>query len=238
MEFIKALIEFIYPPRCIICDKPIQNEGFCENCKDKLHVNDLNTCFNCGIDVKHCECNSFFYHFDGIVSPYFKEGYAKDAVYNLKFRGRFNCVETFGLQMADFATKKFGLENIDAVTFVPANKKSLNKRGFNQSELLARVVSKHINKPLVKNLLYKDKSAQVQHKIKNVSDRFENARNSYRAKRKCEFSNFLLVDDIKTTGASLDECARQLKFAGAEKVYCVTALISRKTDSVKRINLK
>lgn len=233
MEILKAIIDLIYPPRCIICDVPISEEGFCKKCEGKLDVNREETCFNCGIDKKHCECSKFVYHFDGIVSPYFKEGYAKDAVYNFKFRGKFNCVDTFGNQMADFAVNKFGIENIDAVTFVPANRKSFNARGFNQSELFAKVISKKLNLPLIKNLLFKEKSSNTQHEIKNIWDRFDNARRSYYCDGNCNYDNILLVDDIKTTGASLDECARQLKFAGAKKVYCVTALVSRITNDSK-----
>ena len=62
MEILKALIEMIYPPRCIICDDPILEDGFCKRCENKLKVNSVETCFNCGIDKKHCECTKFLYH--------------------------------------------------------------------------------------------------------------------------------------------------------------------------------
>lgn len=220
-------LEIFYPPKCIVCNDVIMDEGYCNNCIDKIKTITEPTCFSCGIDLKQCECNRYVYHFDGITAPYFNETYAQEAVYDLKFKRRFNCLKTFSTQMALRALKVFGKENIDVVCFVPATKKSLNMRGFNQSMLFAREIAKAINVKIDYSVLQKKEDTATQHSFSSAYDRYRNIRNSYYTTHRMDGLSVLLVDDIKTTGASLDECARQLKFAGAERVYCVTALISR-----------
>ena len=227
MTVFNDFLEIFYPPKCIVCNEPIMDEGYCRYCNGKIKIITEETCFNCGIDKKHCECDRNIYHFDGITAPYYNETYAQHAVYNFKFRHRFSCVKTFAADMAQRAEQMFGKENIDIICFVPANKRTLRERGFNQSELFAEEISRIMNIRLDKTVLCKKENTAVQHNLGSVADRYENIRGSYYTEHRVDDLNILLVDDIKTTGASLDECARQLKFAGAERVYCVTALISR-----------
>ena len=96
--------------------------------------------------------------------------------------------------------------------------------------MFAREISKLLNIEIKHNLLFKKISVITHHRKRTIEDRFKNVRNGFKATEKLYGKNILLVDDIKTTGATIDECARQLKFAGAERVYCVVALISEKTQ--------
>ena len=230
MNFLSAFLDMLYPPRCVICDKPIHLPGYCKRCEGKIKPNSEERCFSCGLSVKRCECKRIVYHFDGVTAPFYNKGYPQEAVYALKFSSRFSCVEPFAEEMAKTAVNTFGRENIDLISFVPANKKSLYSRGFNQSELFATHISKILGIPIHKKLLAKKEEVKTQHDLSTIVERFRNVRNSYYATERIKGKNVLLVDDIKTTGASLDECARQLKFAGADKVFCVTALISDKHD--------
>ena len=226
MKLLRALIDMIYPPRCVICGAVLYHPGYCKRCEGKMEKIEGERCFSCGLPVKSCECKYHIFHFDGIVAPYFNEGFAKDAIYSLKFGGRFAAVEPIADEMADLAIKTFGKENIDLICFVPANKRSLYTRGFNQCELLAKRISEQTGIPLNKRVLAKKEDTKTQHDIKKIEDRYMNVRGAYYYTERIKGKNVLIVDDIKTTGASLDECARQLKFAGAEQVLCVTALIS------------
>ena len=72
--------------------------------------------------------------------------------------------------------------------------------------------------------LIKVKENQVQHNL-FLNERFGNVKDAYRATDKIKGQTVLLLDDIKTTGATLNECAKELKFSGAKKVYCIAALI-------------
>ncbi len=228
MKLTDAFFELLYPPRCIICDEPTITYGYCDACKGKIKTISSDMCLSCGCETKECECNKRVYHFDGITAPYFNDDYAQQTVYDLKFKGKFNCLKPFGKDMAHFTKKSFGVENIDFVCYVPASKKSMYERGFNQSELFAKEIANLLHLELKHNLLFKKNTVKTQHRKRTIEDRFKNVRNGFKATEKINGKSVLLVDDIKTTGATIDECARQLKFAGAEKVYCVVALISKK----------
>ena len=230
-KIIEAFLDTLYPPKCPICDKALLLEDYCDRCKGLVEPIDDETCFSCGMNVKNCECSRFIYHFDGMVAPYYNDGYAQEVIYNYKFNRKFTCVPLVGDVMAKAASDKFGRENIDIITFVPASSRSLRQRGFNQSQLLAEHISKTLDIPLESDILQKYDKRKTQHEIKSITERFMNARDSYYFTKNVSNKNILLVDDIKTSGATLDECARQLKFAGANMVYCVTALVSKGAKS-------
>lgn len=221
-------LEMIYPPMCVICDRPLEKDGYCKRCNGLVEKISEETCFNCGIEAGHCECDRFYYHFDGVVAPYYNEDFAQRIVYKLKFEEKYSCATVFGQDMAIAAAAKFGVENIDLVTFVPADKKSLMNRGYNQSELFAKRVAEVLDKRLDGGILGKSDNIKTQHDIDNVGERYGNVFNAFYSLKRVDGMNILLVDDIKTTGATLDACARELKFAGANRVFCVTALVTRR----------
>ena len=233
MTLFDAFLETLYPPKCIICDEPIPEYGYCDYCRGKLKPISEPLCPQCGLDNENCECKKRIYHFDAITAPYFNEEYAQQAVYDLKFSKKFNCLRPFSKEMARCVKKNIGTENIDLICCVPAKQSSLYDRGFNQAELFAMKVSENLKIDFSRNLIHIVSEGKTQHRLKTIEDRYENVRGKFGVKKDITGKNILLVDDIKTTGATIDECARQLKFAGAEKVYCVTALVTRYNNSKK-----
>ena len=226
MNILNDLAELLYPPRCIVCNQPIAEEGYCKDCKDKIEFLSEECCIGCGLPRKLCECKKYAYHFDGVTAPFKNEGFAQTAIYDFKFHDKFRCMNVFGREMAHRAVKYFGRENIDLICCMPLSRKSMLYRGFNQSKIFASVISKCLNIEFIPDLISKSDNVGTQHDVIGIDNRFANVRGAFSVNRRIMGKNVLLVDDIKTTGASLDECARQLKFAGANRVYCVTALLS------------
>ena len=128
--------------------------------------------------------------------------------------------------------KQFPHIRFSGITYVPLRTSVKLKRGFNQSKLLAEKISEICKIPLIEDVLVCLKKGKGQHNLSG-KERFINVRGIYGYKRKLNCENILLIDDIKTTGATLDECARQLMFAGVHHVYCAAALISPPLDSEK-----
>ena len=128
-----------------------------------------------------------------------------------------NELGTFSGSFADF----------DCVCEVPMRGRDRRRRGYNQAELLAKHTAKLLNIPHKKRLLIKTKNTKTQHS-QNMEQRWMNIRNVFAVNSKYDVTGktVLLIDDIKTTGATLDECARTLKLKGALEVYCATALIT------------
>lgn len=220
------LISFLFPEKCACCGEIIFNkDGICARCKKALEPVEEKRCLKCGMGIKFCECKFNVFRFEGVVAPFYNFGVARRGIYNAKFNSRVAAHSFFIKEMSNCVEKYYGDVPFDAVTFVPTSRKRLYERGYNQSEILAKGVAEKLKLPLCDLLETKGKHSR-QHEISNFKERFKNVNGVYFVKDKIKFKNVLLVDDIKTTGATLDECARGLKIAGAEKVYCLTALIT------------
>ena len=130
-------------------------------------------------------------------------------------------------RMSLFIKQGFSDVDFDIITYVPLHSLRKFQRGYNQSYLLARKISEILNIPLADNILGAKFRFKTQHST-SLKLRFDNVKNKYFCKYKLNGKTVLLVDDIKTTGATLNECAKQLMISGANKVYCVTGLITDK----------
>ena len=228
-SFLTDFLYLFYPKRCIVCGDIVHSTvDLCEDCERGLKPITVKTCKKCGNPKKLCCCKRYVYHFRGISSPYLNEGSAQKAVYFYKFGGNKDSAKFFGKIMAERFINDFPDVVIDCVTSVPRNRKKRQDKDntlwrFDHSERLAKCVARELSVPY-KSLLIKHKSNKVQHLLSG-KERFQNVKGVYKAKQN-NFVNVLLIDDIKTTGATLDECSRMLMLAGTENVYCATAVIS------------
>ena len=220
MKIIDAVIDALYPRRCASCQEITIDGGvLCIACAEKLERVKTPVCIECGNFVKECECDTFIYHFDGIVAPFKNKGVTKNMVYNFKFHKDYSAVDYIVENMAKSIAESYDDVNFDFISFVPKFKKE-----FNQCKVLSKRLSRILDIPVKSNSLIKIKENHTQHNL-SLNDRFGNVQDAYRACENLKGQTVLLVDDIKTTGATLNECAKELKFSGAKKVYCVTALI-------------
>jgi len=127
--------------------------------------------------------------------------------------------DLLGKLMLDFAGRNIDPDEIDFVVPVPLHPVKLRERQFNQSEVLAAYLAKKLNKKIVKDRLKRIKYTMPQTELKR-EQRLKNVNGAFRAKRDSNFEDktILLVDDVLTTGATLNECAKALKDAGAKRV--------------------
>ncbi|MBE6733294.1 MAG: ComF family protein [Ruminococcaceae bacterium] len=225
------LLDTLFPKQCVCCDEIIDSdEELCDNCIRNIErIDPVKRCKKCGLEKKTCQCYKYVYHFEECIAPFFNEGIARRGMYAFKFKRKAHYAVYFADEMAKSIKSEWGKVGFDAVCYVPSTAYSFLRRGFNQSYLLAERISKLLEIPLVKDSLYGKFNFKFQHNLKR-DKRFEAVRNKYfyNLERSSEIrgKTVLLVDDIKTTGATLDECARQLLFAGANTVYAVCALIT------------
>lgn len=117
---------------------------------------------------------------------------------------------------------KIKMPEVDLVLPVPLHKKRLRHRGFNQSALLARHVAKRISIPLITDCLVRVKDTVPQVGL-HAKERKKNIKNAFEVRNKCiEAKRLMLIDDVFTTGATVRECSKVLKKAGAKDIYVVT----------------
>lgn len=164
--------------------------------------------------------------YKSVCAPFYYDGAAGKAIRNLKFKNMPEFADVLAEDMAECFKMHFGNYSFDYCTFVPTVKKDIKKRGFNHAELLARKVAENIDIPC-KELLVKCTSTQPQHTLPemkrsgNLLGCFETTNTEL-----IENTRILLCDDVKTTGATLNECAKTLLIGGAAEVLCLTASIT------------
>lgn len=197
------------PARCLCCGRAVRPERlFCPGCVPALPKEPLSREFplSGGGSLAVAAC-----------FPY-EKGFRR-TLHRLKFQEERALARPLGTLMAE-AASSLG-EDFDGVTWVPMSPQKLRRRGYNQSELLAKAVAKELGLPAW-NLLEQVRETDTQHSLTRAQ-RADNVRGAYRAKSATLGKRVLLVDDIVTTGATLRACAQGLYGAGAQKVCAVCA---------------
>ncbi len=225
---LENIIAAFFPNVCASCRAIIDKEEFlCDYCYSMLEVTSIeNICLKCGCAKHLCQCKNRKFYFDFMTAPYYNVTVAKKAMYSMKFGRNIATARFFAEKMSIAVKEKFFDVEFDLVSFVPMTPSSKRARGFNQSELLAKHIAEILQLELQRDLLYSRRKKRPQHKTP-LKKRFANVKDNYKSNASIKGKTILLVDDIKTTGATLNECSKALKKAGAAKVYCITGLISK-----------
>jgi ComF family protein len=227
MNLFNTFIDLIYPPRCPICHA-FSGLPLCQPCLDSLSVITSPLCpicgrpFTSGIEGDHvCEdCLRKRPFFDKAAAPYLYEGDLMTAIHEFKYGGKAYMVSALGPLLASFARE--WLKERDDLTLmpVPLHPKRLRERGFNQSLLLARHVAPRLNAKLDFLTLRRTRYTKPQTGLKR-GERRKNVRRAFelRDPKALREKVIVLVDDVATTGSTLNECARVLKKSGCKEVY-------------------
>lgn len=228
-ELKEFLLAIIFPKRCRYCDCVVRhNEISCSNCEDNLKIIDGEICFKCGHKKDDCVCKGHKFFYEAISAPFYYDGAIKKTIRLYKFQNRIHLSDTLAEEMAKCYVNNLSEYSVDLVTFVPMSKKKLKKRGFNQAELITRKMCEILELPC-EELLEKTFETPEQHFL-DENLRKGNLIGVFEVKENIDIldKRILLCDDIKTTGRTLDECAKTLLIAGASDVICLTAAISKK----------
>lgn len=230
--FIKDIInEFsiiFFPRRCGFCGEVIAfDETMCEECKN-LKTIESPICLYCAVGKKDCHCKKHKHNYKCIIAPYYYEGSVIKAIHNLKFNDNSAIAVRMGIDVAEHINTHYAGIAFDFVTSIPLSSFRQNRRGYNQAELLAIEISKQLGIPYQKALkkIGRNKSQRTQ----NARQRKINVYGVYDVREKIKLDNsvILLIDDVKTTGSTLDECAKMLKLNGAKGVYAASVAVVHK----------
>ena len=219
--YLGVLADMFYPQRCVGCSRRA-SDVLCLPCFEALPKITPPLCGRCGLptafEVYGCDgCRTVDLAFDGARAPLRYEGVGKGAVHILKYGGYRPVVERL---MAPLMAGSLGGEGFDGVTAVPLHRSRLAKRGFNQAEVLGRAVAHRIGAPFL-DVLRAVRGTRDQVEL-TAPGRRENVAGAF-AVRGPVPGRLLLVDDVMTTGATLNECARVLKSSGAREVHALAA---------------
>ncbi|MFH1349345.1 MAG: ComF family protein [Pseudomonadota bacterium] len=239
MNIFTQLIDLIYPPRCHICldflwrnraDVDRKEIGFCKTCFGGFSEITSPFCpicrrpFETLIEEDHlCEnCLRKRPFYDAMGAPYRYEGCLREAVHQFKYAGKTYLGDSLGLLVGAFARRWLDKSDGFLMMPVPLHTRRLRERGFNQSLVLARFVASMMGIELEYLSLRRVRDTQPQAGLKR-DERRKNVRKAFELMdpKPVRGRTVVLVDDVATTGSTLNECARVIKKAGARKVLCL-----------------
>lgn len=209
MSSLDWLLDLLFPPKCPFCGKLLEKGALlCPDCQRDLPW------------LSGREAETRVELTKGCVSALRYQDRVRSAVHAYKFHGRSARSAPFGVLVAQ-AVRDQGL-TADLVSWPSLSKKRMHRRGYDQAELLAQEVGKRLGLPVFRTLDKADRPAQSG--LEGEAARRANLLGAYTALAPERFvgKTILLIDDVVTTGATLSECAKTLRLAGAAEVVCAT----------------
>ena len=238
MIFLSHLIDIIYPPRCHICnrflspdERPHSSFHLCNSCLANLIPITHPMCKVCGLPFQTskgsdhlCEnCLRKQPWYDFLRSPYLYSGPIMESIQRFKYNMETYLTSSLGHLLSSFAKEWIPDRKDYVIVPVPLHRRRLRERGFNQSLLLARVLASELGNQLDYLSLIRNRYTQAQTGLKK-KERRKNVKGAFSVIQPSAIKDkeILLVDDVFTTGYTLNECARTLKKTGATTVICLT----------------
>ena len=221
MSLLEGFLNLLFPPKCPFCGKVLDHAGICPACEKALPWTDDPHTIKEGPGGLRC------------AAPLWYEDQVREGILRLKFQGASGAAEPMGELIARCAAEQFS-GAFDTVTWVPVSKKRLRERGYDQAKLLAEEACRLWDTEPVQ-MLRKITDNPAQSGIHDAAARRANVLGVYEAVRPEQIRGHrvLLVDDICTTGATLTECVRVLRDAGAEDVVCAAVAHTREQKRQK-----
>lgn len=237
---IEKILNILYPVKCPFCgvitsagaEKKASHHGICAKCRRKIKYITEPRCKKCGKPIskeesEYCfDCTGKKHAFEEGRSLWVHKDPVEQAVYAFKYKNRRIYGKTFGAEMAECYGKYLWKKEVDLIVPIPLHKKRRKERGYNQAEILANELGKRTGIPVDARALKRIKETSPQKKL-NDKGRRQNIKGAFASERKIAGKTIVLVDDIYTTGSTLDEAARTLYQNGAEKVYFLTISIGQ-----------
>ncbi|MBR1598313.1 MAG: ComF family protein [Lachnospiraceae bacterium] len=231
----ERIIDIVFPVRCPLCGevRPFGDAGVCIECEKELSYVKEPTCLKCGktiessLDEYCADCMRLPKSFEKCFPAFNYEGQIKDSLYEFKYKNQrgyagFYCEGIMKRHGKELKTIPF-----DGIVPVPVHPHKKRIRGYNQAELIANQLSKAINVPVYPDYLVRSEDTNPQKELDD-RERMKNLKNAFIiSENVVKLNTVLLVDDIYTSGATMEACTEALFKAGVSKAYCTSVAIGR-----------
>ncbi len=228
----EAALALLFPPHCAVCGSDtLAGNHLCDPCGQKTWRIEPPFCRRCSEpfdgaiegEFECANCGDRTLHFDSAIAPYLSRGVVREFIHRLKYDRERSLRVPLAAWLADALTDdRITAHPVDAIVPVPLHAARFRERGFNQAALLAEQLSVGARVPM-SDLLQRTRYTTTQTRL-DRHERMENMRNAFRVRDPATVNgrHLLLVDDVFTTGSTVDECARVLRAAGAASVRVAT----------------
>ncbi len=231
-EFCGMLLDIVYPRRCPVCDKAVKPFGnlICEECKDKIKYIKAPFCHKCGKELRDSravlchDCQNREHVYDrGMALFAYKS--VSDSIYRFKYRGRQEYAAYYGERIAAMLGSRILALKPDALIPVPIHESKRKARGYNQAELIAMEVGKLLNIPVEAEYIKRVRNTTPMKEL-SAQERQNNLKKAFKICRNdVKLNTAILVDDIYTTGSTIDAMAKELRLAGVKHIYFIALAI-------------
>ncbi|WP_408070003.1 ComF family protein [Butyrivibrio sp. JL13D10] len=233
-ELREGVISILYPRRCPVCDDIVgRGKGLVHpECKKIIKPAGRIICMKCGkpladAEKEYCpDCEKISHDYDrgfGI----FRYRTISGSIYRFKYSGRREYADFYAESAKRYLGEAIKSMGADAIIPVPMYKKKQRKRGYNQAEEFALALGKAVGIPVRNDIVYRTRDT-VPMKLLDVSQRRSNLKKAFNIyENDVEFKCIILVDDIYTTGSTIDELAREFRRHGVKRIFFVTLAIGQ-----------
>jgi len=222
-QFKDIILDLLFPPQCIGCGS--KGSFLCSSCERSLLRLNPPFCEKCGKPlIRGSLCPTCFKQplaaIDGIRSPFLFRDLVREAIHYFKYRNYKVLARPLGQLLADYLASN--PLPVDVLVPVPLHPKRLRQRGYNQSSLLAMEIGRILSLPVVKDSLVRAQNTPSQINLR-AEERRKNVQGAFKCRdERLRGRKVILIDDVCTTGATLDACAKALKDIGATSVWGLT----------------
>lgn len=230
-DYRERIVSLLFPRHCPVCDGVVPRVGMyiCPECKDKLEYVQGAICIKCGkLVAEHEEmcidCKENTHFFDRGVALY-KYPCVRQGIYRMKYQGRREYLDFYAQEVVEQLGDQLRMWNPDVIIGVPLHKVRERKRGYNQAAILASQIGQKMGIPFDKKLVVRQKNT-VPQKGLDVYQRQNNLKKAFIiGQNVVKLNTIVIIDDIYTTGSTIDAIASVLKANGVQQVYYIALAI-------------
>lgn len=227
-----TLVNILFPKTCPVCDKVIRHdEEICKKCEAGIHFIEEPRCKKCSKELQdeeteYCtDCRKSCHLYKTGIAAFRYDDKISKSIYRFKYHNRRTYAAFYGRAIADKYGTQIRRLGADVIIPVPIHERKLIKRGYNQAELIANELGKNLGIAVDSRLLVRVIDTKPQKEM-DKSERKKNLENAFKISADVvEYRKVILVDDIYTTGSTIDECAAALMAAGVREVDFVSLSI-------------
>lgn len=230
----ESFLNILYPRRCPLCHEILKEQDslICEKCRETLSPIEEPRCCKCGKPVREGEeycpdCTSAQHFYDRGRGIFVYDERMRQSLVRYKYYGCREYGDFYSRAMCLYGKKELALWKPELIVPVPVHRTKERRRGFNQSAYLAERISGYTGIPADLTLVKKIRKTKSQKKL-TAHQRQENLKKAFEVQHPVNAGRILVVDDVYTTGSTIDAMARCLKEKGAEKIYFLTVCIGER----------
>ena len=234
MNPIDKILDLLFPRRCAVCDEIVDRRGeaVCGRCKNKIVYIREPYCMKCGKQLKkeeqeYCADCSRMKHIYIQGTALYDYGSMADSIFRFKYAGRMEYASFYGKELYEKKIHWLMARCVDALVPVPIHPSRKRSRGYNQAELIARKLSELSGIPMRASMIRRVKKTMP---LKNLShsERQNNLKRAFKIDiNDVKLNTIVIIDDIYTTGATVDSMAQAFKEKGVKKIYFMALAIGR-----------